>query len=117
MIPWDANNSSSRLHGLRNDRAMEHWPECDLWGSRPLPHDARTQHWSAYILLLRVPASNVSIVFYIPLQQCQGKKVDSLGVPTLNGYIVFTQFERMLGDKVGFLGMPTCSGSIVFYTL
>ena len=39
---------------------------------------------SAHILLLRVPASNVSIVFYTPLQQYQGNKVDSLGVPTFN---------------------------------
>ena len=44
---------------------------------------------SAHILLLRVPASNVSIVFYIPLQQYQGNKGDSLGVTTLNGSIVF----------------------------
>ena len=41
---------------------------------------------SAHILLLRVPASNVSIMFYIPLQQYhnQGNKVDFLGVPTFN---------------------------------
>ena len=44
---------------------------------------------SAHIVLLRVPASNVSLVFYIPLQQYQGNRVDSLGVPTLNGSIVF----------------------------
>ena len=72
---------------------------------------------SAHILLLRVPASNVSIVFYIPLQQYQGKKVDSLGVPTLNVFLYFLQFERMPGDKVGFLGMPTCNVSILLYTL
>ena len=44
---------------------------------------------SAHILFLRVPASNVSIVFYIPFRQYQGNKLDSLGVTTLNGSIVF----------------------------
>ena len=68
---------------------MQYWPERDIWGSGPLPHDARTQHWSADILLLKVPACNVSVVLYSPVQQYQGNKVDFLGVPTLNGSIVF----------------------------
>ena len=86
MIPWEAINSSSRLYGLHNVRAMQHWPERDIW----VFHTMRGHSTgSAHIVLLRVPASNVSIVFYIPSQQYQGNKVDSLGVPTLNGSIVF----------------------------
>ena len=66
---------------------MHHWPERDM---APGPFHTMRGHSteSAHILFLRVPASNVSIVFYVTLQQYQGKKVDSLGVPTLKGYIV-----------------------------
>ena len=97
---------------------MQHWPESDIWGSRPLPHDARTQHWECPH---SIPESARIQRFYCvlhSLKRYQGNKVDSLGVHIFNVAIVFyTLWNDIRVNKVDSLGVPTFKISLVFYTL
>ena len=115
MIPWEANNSSSRLCGLRNVRAMQHWPECDIWGSRPRPHDARTQHWECpHSIPESAHIQSFYCFFTFLCDNIRATKLIPWECPHSTGLLCFTRFETMLGNKAGFLGVSRCNVSIVF---
>ena len=67
--------------------------------------------------ILGVPTFSVPIALLHALREMPGNKVDSLGVPTFNIFVVFYTLWRMLGNTIDALGVPTFNDFIMCYML